>query len=423
MQIDLEQFRKPCSCGRHHEISVEGIWIENGAIERLGKMLIEEKELGTFIAPVIVWDDNTKAAAEEAMEDVEDICLEDICLDSENLHANNRGVEILDENLPEETDLIIAVGSGTIHDLSRYVAYHRRIPFVSVPTAASVDGFVSTVAAMTWDGMKKTLPAAAPIYVFADTAIFKRAPYRLTASGISDLLGKYIALADWKIAHLVTGEYICEETIALEEKALREVVDCIGDLQKGDDEAYENLMYALLLSGLAMQMIGNSRPASCAEHHMSHLWEMEIINGPTDAYHGEKVSVGMVHVRRKYAKISRAIRKGTCSVHGYRGLEEELLKETFGAKGLYGSTVQENTPDPMSQVEPRRLEAVLKQIAEIIEDIPEAEKLEKLLKSAGCCYKMSQIGLDDSLVEPSLALSPYVRNRLSFNRISKMLEY
>ena len=203
MEMDLEHLRKPCTCGRAHEISVRGIWIEEGASKRLYEMLTEG-ELREFTAPVIVWDDNTSEAAEEALEDVAEICQE-ICLSSAGLQADNRSVEILEETLPEETDLILAVGSGTIHDLSRYVSSQRRIPFISVPTAASVDGFLSTIAAMTWNGMKKSLPAQAPLYVFADTDIFSKAPYRLTASGISDLLGKYICLADWRIANLVTG--------------------------------------------------------------------------------------------------------------------------------------------------------------------------------------------------------------------------
>lgn len=422
MQIDLEQFRNPCSCGKVHEVSVRGIWIEEDAVRHLYQMLTEEEALGEFIAPVIVWDDNIKEAVEEKLEDVEDICLDEICLDSENLHANNRGVEILEENLPDETDLILAVGSGTIHDLCRYVAHQRRIPFISVPTAASVDGFVSTVAAMTWDGMKKTIPARAPIYVFADTNIIKEAPHRLTASGISDLLGKYIALADWKIAHLVTGEYICGEIVELEYEALKEVVSSIGDFAENDGESYEKLMYALLLSGLAMQMTGNSRPASCAEHHMSHLWEMEVINQPLDALHGEKVSVGMMQIRIKYAKIAEAIRAGSCNVRPYEGLEKNLLQETFGKKGLYESTIRENTPDPMAGIHVNELKAVLPQIADIIDEIPPAEELQRILKEGHCCYRMEQIGLSDALIEPSLRLSPYVRNRLSFNRISKMLE-
>ena len=352
MEIDVEQFQGPCSCRRQHEITVKGIWIESGASRKLYEMLTEG-ELRDFAAPAIVWDENTKEAALEALEDVEEIC-ESVCLDCENLHADNHGVEILEETLPEETDLILAVGSGTIHDLSRYVAHKWGIPFISVPTAASVDGFLSNVAAMTWNGMKKTVPAQGPLYVFADTDIFSKAPYRLTASGMSDLLGKYIALADWKIAALVTDEYICEKTIALEEEALEKTVGLIEELKEGDPEAFEQLMYALLLSGIAMQMVGNSRPASCAEHHVSHLWEMEVINDKVDALHGEKVSVGLVMVRKRYEEIAQAIEKGECRLKPYHGLETDLLRDTFGKKGLMESAVQENTPDPLDLVEPEK---------------------------------------------------------------------
>ena len=147
-----------------------------------------------------------------------------ICLNPQGLHANNEGVAVTEDRLTGEEDLILAVGSGTIHDLSRYVAYHHGIPFVSVPTAASVDGFVSTVAAMTWDGMKKTMEAEAPLLVLADTEIFSKALYRLTASGVSDLLGKwYYAVADWKISHIVTGEYLCERVCELEMEAADDI--------------------------------------------------------------------------------------------------------------------------------------------------------------------------------------------------------
>lgn len=421
MEIDVEQFQGPCSCRRQHEITVKGIWIESGASRKLYEMLTEG-ELRDFAAPAIVWDENTKEAALEALEDVEEIC-ESVCLDCEDLHADNHGVEILEEILPEETDLILAVGSGTIHDLSRYVAHKWGIPFISVPTAASVDGFLSNVAAMTWNGMKKTVPAQGPLYVFADTDIFSKAPYRLTASGMSDLLGKYIALADWKIAALVTDEYICEKTIALEEEALEKTVGLIEELKEGDPEAFEQLMYALLLSGIAMQMVGNSRPASCAEHHVSHLWEMEVINDKVDALHGEKVSVGLVMVRKRYEEIAQAIEKGECRLKPYHGLETDLLRDTFGKKGLMESVVQENTPDPLDLVEPEKLMELLPEIAKILYTVPSSGELVKILQKAGCCYEPEQVGISRELVPMTLQLCPYVRNRLSFLRISKMLQW
>ena len=339
MEMDVKKFGEPCSCGRTHHIEVKDVILGKEATDRLLEAL-KTGELSGYSHPVIVCDENTKAAALEKMNEIWGLCGE-VLLPSDYLHADNRGVGLVEEALEKikETDLLLAVGSGTIHDLSRYVAYKKGIPFVSVPTAASVDGFVSTVAAMTWNGMKKTFPAAAPVYVYADTEIFSHAPYRLTASGASDLFGKYVALADWKIAHEVTGEYICDRVCEMEMEALRELCQCIDKLRDGDTDACEKVMYALLLSGLAMQMIGNSRPASCAEHHVSHLWEMEIINEQVDALHGEKVSIGLVLNIELYEKISRSIKGGTCHVKPYEGMEYELLRDTFGKKGLYDSTI------------------------------------------------------------------------------------
>ena len=94
---------------------------------------------------------------------------------------------------------------------------------------------------------------------------------RLTASGVGDLIGKYTSIADWKIGHAITGEYISLPVVKLEQDILQDLIDNLDGLGAHDFAAYENLMYGLLLSGLAMQMIGNSRPASGAEHHISHF--------------------------------------------------------------------------------------------------------------------------------------------------------
>ena len=428
MNIQTDIFNGLCSCGREHKIEVKDIILGEDAAEKLLEAL-ENGELSGYQHPMIICDQNTKEAAIGKLKRVWQLCSE-IVLPPQGLHADNHGVDMVHQAMEDagsdregKPDLLLAVGAGTIHDLTRYVAHEMSIPFVSVPTAASVDGFVSTVAAMTWNGMKKTLPAAAPTYVFADTDIFSKAPYRLTASGISDLMGKYIALADWRIAHEVIGEYICERICRMETDALETVCRCLDGLRTGAAEACENLMYALLLSGLAMQMIGNSRPASCAEHHVSHLWEMEVINDHVDALHGEKVSVGLVLNLELYKKIARSIHEGRCRVKPYEGLEDKLIRETFGAKGLYEATVEENTPDPMLAVDSGQLENCLPRIAQILDDLPEADEIHALLRQGGCVCDVGQIGLTEDIIPLTMQLSPYVRNRLSFNRIRKMLVY
>lgn len=324
--------------------------------------------------------------------------------------------------MEDDIDLILAVGAGTIHDISRYIACKYKIPFISVPTAASVDGFVSTVASMTLKGLKQTVPAAAPLCVYADTRIFAKAPRRLNASGVSDLLGKYICLADWKIASMLTGEYYCESVADMEKKALKTVKGCLRDIGEGDEEACEKLMYALILSGLAMQMVGNSRPASGAEHHLSHLWEMEVVCGHLDALHGEKVSVGMMLVLKKYKEIEEKIRKGQCHVKEFADTDEELLEETFGKKGLLEGILMENHPELLDELDPQRLEECLEDIGEILAELPDVDEMEEMLQKAGCRSSVQDIGLTEEIIPASLRLAPYVRRRLTLLRICRMLE-
>lgn len=249
MRVDADDFARPCSCGREYQIAVKEILIEAGAVEKLEEEM-SEGMLKEYISPLVICDTNTYAATEEIMEDIYDRC-QVLVLDAEGLLADRKAIRIVENNMEEDIDLILAVGAGTIHDISRYVAHKYKVPFISVPTAASGDGFVTTVAAMNLDGVKKTVPSIAPICVYADTDIFSKAPRRLTDAGISDLMGKYICLADWKIANLVTGEYFCRETVRLEEKALKTVRSSIQDIAEGEEDECEQLMYALILSGLA----------------------------------------------------------------------------------------------------------------------------------------------------------------------------
>lgn len=415
MRIDLERFLGACSCGHTHTISVEGIYIEPKATRYLKELLKPYK------CPVFICDAHTKMAAKEVLQEYFEHH-KVIELQGEELHADDVHTAILTERLEAEADaadILIAVGAGTIHDLTRYVAFLKDLPFIAVPTAASVDGFVSTVAAMIWKGMKKTFPSKAPLFVLCDTDLFSKAPYRLIASGISDLMGKYTALADWKISHILTGEYFCPSIYDLEMEAVREVESLLGEIKSGDPACMEKLMYALILSGLAMQMIGNSRPASGAEHHISHLWEMSVINEPVDALHGEKVSVGLMLCLEKYESILAAIESGKCQVTGHAAYETELLKDTFGKKGLYEGILEENGENLLESINFSQLQNQLQEIAKELKKLPQADEMKKKLKQAGCMTSMKELDLTD-IKELTLALSPYVRRRLTLMRVSKL---
>ncbi|HJC50720.1 MAG TPA: sn-glycerol-1-phosphate dehydrogenase [Candidatus Anaerostipes avistercoris] len=423
MKIDVNEFLKPCSCGRKHEIVVDDIIIERGAIAQLPDILkrpayADKKSL------VMICDENTYEAAGKQVETLIP-GIKKIILNPENLHANEHGVEAAKKGLETagDVDLMIAVGSGTIHDITRYHAYEMKIPFFSVPTAASVDGFVSTVAAMTWHGFKKSFTAVSPVVVIADTDIFKKAPLRLTASGVSDLLGKYTALADWKITHILTGEYICDEICSMEYEALDRLKESLDGLTTGDEAAYENLMYGLLLSGLAMQMTGNSRPASGAEHHMSHLWEMEVINDYIDFYHGEKVGVGLVLASKIYHKAAEKMAAGDFKVKDSMPVEEELIRENFNKPGMFEIIMEENTPNLLDEVDPAKLVEKNDEIISVIREIPTAEELTAMIDKVQGVKSLEDLGFDESYQAKTANLSPYVRARITFMRLLKFYDF
>ena len=426
MDVDLGQLREPCACGMEHNIDVEKIVIESGAVSQLEEILEE------FQNPVFICDSNTRTAAEPFLEEeFKDYPV--IELNPEGLQADNRGVnkvmkqlDYCDRGLSSvSVDVLVAIGGGTIHDLTRYAATEYDIPFVSIPTAASVDGYAANVAALTWDGLKRTVAGVSPRWILADTDIFSAAPSRLTASGVSDFLGKYISILDWKIAHLVTGEYICEEVCDLLEKALRDVSRVLEDIRFGDKDAIEKLMHALLQSGLCMQMVESARPVSGAEHMVSHLWDLNVLNEKTNALHGEQVGLGLLIVTDYYKKLGYAIRHKNVTVKSEtaKGLEMSLLEHTFGKKGLLEGILTENTPNPLEDIDLEELEEQLPEIEDLIDDLPDADDMYAKLHDAGCVHEISNLGIDKEKVELTLQSSPYVRNRLTLLRLSKLLEW
>ena len=185
--------------------------------------MLTEGDLREFTAPVIVWDENTSEAVEEAHGRCGGDLPGDLPFRKRSCGRDDRSVEILEETLPDETDLILAVGGGTIHDLSRYVAYERRIPFISVPHGGHhwTDSR-PTDSVLFWKGEKKRFQAEGPLYVFAGYQHFFRGS--LSAYGFRDISGAgqiYLSGGTGGISHLVTREYLCEEICGMEYRAVQ----------------------------------------------------------------------------------------------------------------------------------------------------------------------------------------------------------
>ena len=399
-----------CSCGRVHSMTTTFAIVEGGALKRVSEYI---KESGISGYAVAIYDENTYAAAGELRPKAD----KEIILSPEGLHADEHGVASAKAGMPEKCDYLIAVGSGTVHDITRYIAHEMGVPFVSCPTAASVDGFCSSVAAMTWQGFKKTFTAVAPTLVVADTSVISKAPMRLTRAGFGDMIGKYIALSDWRIANILTGEYLCEEIYKLTLDATEAVLSSASGIVEGKMEAYEKLTYGLLMSGIAMQMLGNSRCASGAEHHISHLIEMrpEGLSLSSDALHGEKVGVGTLIASREY---HRLMASGMLGTRDYEPASEDYIISAFG-KVIGESVVKENEVDSCATITKEMLTAAKDKIKAVVDVIPTPEELIGVYNMLGVLSSLSDIDVSDDMVDALLEYSPLVRNRLTLMRLRR----
>lgn len=415
MITKVKKLCRNCSCGKEH-----GLLTSVCEISEQAAQLMKDYIIGMgYKKAAVICDENTVKFARPL---ADAISTDLIYILPGNAHATEVYTALTHKFLSEcDADAAVACGAGSVHDITRYSAFEKKIPFISYPTAASVDGFVSGVAAMTWHGQKLTFPSAPPAAVFADPNVFSDAPARLTASGAGDVYGKYTSLFDWKTSSILTGEHYCEEIAALEYDALDAVTAVVNNKDNISVKEYTvKVMEALLLSGLAMQLMGNSRPASGSEHHMSHLWEMHCINEETDALHGEKVAVGLMCVVKKYAEW---LENGVFTVFSDEKLGKyfsaEKLDGVFG--GLTEGIIRENLPNGVSSLskitEKGTAKAAL--VKEAFKTIPSYEELNALLEKAEVPTTLHGINLPDhaDFIEKSLHYAPYVRDRLSLLKI------
>jgi len=225
-------------------------------------------------------------------------------------------------------DAVIIAGSGTLHDIARYAAYSAGVPLVSVPTAPSVDGFTSNGSPLIIRGNKITIPAAGPVAIYADTDILREAPAAMIAAGFGDMLGKYTSLFDWKFGRLTADEPYSAVVAGITGQALQACVDHAAEIGSRTEQGISILTEALIESGLAILLFGQSHSASGAEHHLSHYWEMEYIRtGRRQLLHGAKVGVACAEISALYHELADSL-----ELDG-NGVKEQVLQEISALPG------------------------------------------------------------------------------------------
>ncbi len=208
-------------------------------------------------------------------------------------HAEWKYVEMVEAAVKGAGAVAVAVGSGVINDLCKLSSAHLGQSYVCVPTAASVDGYSSFGASISYEGVKQTFDCPAPVAIVADIRVIAAAPKEMTAAGYADLAAKIPAGAEWMIADLFGTEPIIPEAWHVLQDVLDEMLSDPEGVAAGDPKAIAALFEGLTLSGFAMQAARSSRPASCTDHLFSHYLDMthHRFRGKLQS-HGFQVAVG-----------------------------------------------------------------------------------------------------------------------------------
>lgn len=300
-----------CACGKSHKVDIQAIRVGSGVIQELPGIL---RDLGASHI-FLVADNYTYEAAGRQVEQL---------LDQAGLPYHKRVFQTETPLVPNEyalgsvlaamtsqDDMLLAVGSGTLNDVTKYVSARTGVPYVIAATAPSMDGYASTVAPTILDGFKTTLPAVYPAAIVADVDILKDAPMPMLTAGFGDIIGKFTSLADWRLSHQLNGEYYCPEVAGVIEAAVETCAANAQALAQREPQAIQAMTEALILSGLAMGMVGVSRPASGAEHQMAHYWEMDALRrGEVHPLHGNAVGVGTVLAASLYEMAAEYLPQG-----------------------------------------------------------------------------------------------------------------
>lgn len=324
----------------------------------------------------------------------------------------------------------LAIGSGTITDITRFVSHRTGNPFISLPTAPSVDGYTSTNVPLIVDGIKKSVTTHAPVAIFADIATLSSAPRRMIAAGFGDMLGKYTSVADWRLGHLLWDQPYDESIARRALAAVKSCTDSVLAIGSATPDGIVRLMGALIESGFCMTDFGSSLLASGTEHHYSHCWEMKLLReGKPPILHGAKVGVATILVAELYDQLRQLSRGDVLDLLKASGppvREEEVrkIRAAFGPMADDIVSAQSAYIDLGGEAFERLKQKIIQNwsdIQAIAAVVPPAERIRELLTLAGGPISPEGLGLTGEDLALATSSAHYLRRHFTVRRLMEIL--
>ena len=321
-----------CECGMTHLCPIDHVIIKKDACCELARLTRNYDNI------LVATDTNTYAVCGDKVKGTIGERIADTLIYERNgvLVPDELAISELEARVNSRTDLIIGIGSGVINDLCKIVSFKCKLPYYIVATAPSMDGYASKGSALILDGMKVTLNADVPKAIIADTDVLANAPVDMIRAGYGDIIGKYSCLNDWKLSALINGEYICQRVWNATYEVVERTVHLADGISARTSEAIGRLMEALVAVGILMAYVGNSRPASGSEHHLSHFFEIVgIVRGEEYLPHGIDVCCSAIETAR--------LREELIAIKNLNGVEFSFNKSEYESeiRRIYGKIADE----------------------------------------------------------------------------------
>ncbi|HWK64150.1 MAG TPA: sn-glycerol-1-phosphate dehydrogenase [Rhizobiaceae bacterium] len=322
----------------------------------------------------------------------------------------------------EETPIAVAVGSGVVHDLTRYAAFHAGTRFMSVPTAASMDGYTSAGAPLSDKGFKITLQCAPPRVILADLATIAAAPAEMSGWGYGDLAGKMAAGGDWLVADALDVEPVDDTAWPLVQDNLRGWLADPDGVREGKADAIAGLFVGLTVTGLAMELHGSSRPASGADHQIAHIWEMEhLMHRGEKSSHGACVAIGCLSMLALFDWLIARDFSDFDPVAASRAAPEwaqteEAIRAAFGRGEVAQRTIAEMGGKRIERAaladRLRRFQQTWPALRQRLADhLMRESEMRDLLAAAGAPVAVGEIGLSAARHRATVLKARYIRKR------------
>lgn len=410
-----------CDCPCEHNKPQQDIYVGNGIVNNIAKY-IRKRGLGAkcvLVADNITWDVAGRKVrdllAVDGFEVVPCVIRRDGPMDPDESAVGEALLAI-----KPDTEFLVSVGSGSITDTTRVVAKRTGLPQVCVGTAASMDGYTSVVCPLILHGVKIHRDGKCPEIILCDIDIIKTAPMDMVCSGVGDVLGKFIAKADWIIGNIINDEPYCPTCGQIVTDAVNKLIDNVDEIKSRSDKGMKILIEALLLAGMTIMIIGNTRAVASVEHNIAHYWEMmQLIHGHKPPQHGASVGVATLLVWPLFTRFAKEdlSKLDLEKIKANRISREDRVKWMLYAYEEEAATsiMRDNEGDFLSwEEQERRIRRAQERFAEIkacIDDLPPFEKVYGTMARLGAQLTAADCGVDQHLLNVSMYCAKDYRTR------------